>query len=114
MPKKYKAPLNSQPTNVHVVSHLTQRLAYVNASCICSMQIHYSLLYIVEIQTPTNVCISTILLQLTRWLAWGGLGWLVGVKKGNKKTPLFLEPFLTYLLLLLLLLLCSLSWEEEV
>lgn len=41
----------------------------------------------VEIQTPTNVCISTILLQLTRWLAWGGLGWLVGVKKGNK-TPL--------------------------
>lgn len=40
----------------------------------------------VEIQTPTNVCISTILLQLTRWLDGCGLGWLVGVKKG--KTPL--------------------------
>lgn len=35
----------------------------------------------------TNVCISTILLQLTRLLAWGSLGWLVGVKRG-KKTPL--------------------------
>lgn len=35
----------------------------------------------VEIQTPTNVCISTILLQLTRWLAWGGFRWLVRVKK---------------------------------
>lgn len=42
----------------------------------------------------TNVCISTILLQLTRWLAWGGLGWLVRVKKGKKNLPSSSNPFL--------------------
>lgn len=49
----------------------------------------------VEIQTPTQTfCISTILLQLTRWLNGCGLGWLVGVKKGK---PLFLSRTLSYL-----------------
>lgn len=83
----------TQLTNVRV--HVGSQSPY-SASRICKcvvwMQYADTLLIVVhvEIQTPTNVCISTILLQLTRWL--NGFRWLVGVKK--EENPSSSNPFL--------------------